>query len=194
MKNAAHYFIAISLPIQLKKEMAAIQLEMKQHFDYKVWVDEADFHITLKFLGTVETEALDSLNKALLKIEKQLSFAISIGGLGMFGKVDRPRVLFTDVEITPALNNLHEFVEVNIGALGFPTEKRMYAPHITLAKKWIGPENTVVADILAQSTNIHTVLNVCEVVLYRIHPTRTQKYEQVYTYKLSGGILNGPID
>ncbi len=194
MKNTAHYFIAISLPPELKKEMAAIQLEMKQHFDYKVWVNEADFHITLKFLGAVETEALEDLNKALLKIEKHVSFVSTIGGLGMFGKVDRPRVLFTDVEMNPELNNLHEAVEVNIEALGFLKEKRMYAPHITLAKKWIGVENDAVADILAQSTNVHTVLNVCEVVLYRIHPMRTQKYEQVYTYKLSGGILNGPID
>src|SRR5699024_9913937 len=97
-----------------------------------------DLHVTLKFLGPVIDTQLDQLKKELQTIKSRSVFQLYISGLAYFGTPKQPRVLFANIVHSASLLELEKAVEACAEKAGFPREKRMFKPHITLAKKWNG--------------------------------------------------------
>ncbi|RDI44330.1 RNA 2',3'-cyclic phosphodiesterase [Falsibacillus pallidus] len=88
-----HYFIAVSLPKEVKQFLKQWCQEIKNPFPFKKWVHWEDYHLTLAFLGEVP-------ERQLLKVKENVAKAIagysdlpaSLADLGVFGKQDSPRV------------------------------------------------------------------------------------------------------
>ena len=76
-------FISIDFPLNLKKEIVKIQRQLPM-FNGKI-TEEANLHLTLKFLGEIDENKLQEVRKRLEKIEFN-SFEIEIGTLGIFSK------------------------------------------------------------------------------------------------------------
>ena len=191
----SHYFIAIPLPISLKNHFSYLQEELKKQLPYRHWPNKHDLHITLNFIGPIESERLYYLEKELKKIEDIEEFPVDVGSIGMFGNSNRPRVLWADVMKTKQLITLHEQIEICMSNLGFQKELRTYRPHITLAKKWDGLSvNNLLEAINSQFSMEIQTLKVNEVVLYKIFPSRTPKYEVIYKYRLKEGEQFGPVN
>ncbi|WP_339228567.1 RNA 2',3'-cyclic phosphodiesterase [Oceanobacillus sp. FSL K6-2867] len=182
----AHYFIAIQLPENLQVYFSAWQTELQTKLTYKQWTHQKDLHVTLQFLGEVDDNKIRQLTEALDELERVSSFDTKVGSLGIFGNPNKPRVLWAGVNKTNALAQLQKRVESCTKTVGFPEENRAYTPHITLAKKWNGTgsldRNTI--EKLKEAWNETRPMTVEEVVLYRIHPKQTPKYEVVKQYKL----------
>ncbi|WP_163971697.1 RNA 2',3'-cyclic phosphodiesterase [Oceanobacillus halotolerans] len=189
MSETPHYFIAIPLPEPMKKELHAIQDQLKNRFPYKLWTHQNDLHITMKFLGAVEQMTLDNLVKDLQELENISHFQVNIEELGIFGDPKQPRVLWTGVEKTTDLIRLYDQVERITVKNGFKPEKREYRPHITLAKKWNGKqlENNLLSMIPTKIPNAHRVLSVHEVVVFQIFPKNNPKYKIMEEFSLLGG-------
>ena len=173
----AHYFIGIPVEWEIQEWLGGWQNELKREkaVFYRNWVHNQDLHITLKFLGPVRETALDDLLNQLRETEWPPSFQVTIGRLGIFGPASRPRVLWVGVEKNEALSTLQQKVEQVCAETGFPTEKRLYRPHITLAKKW--NDNQRFPAEVKKRYNEQRPMNVPGFMVYQIHPAQNPKYE-----------------
>jgi 2'-5' RNA ligase len=183
---SSHYFITIHLSEALQNYFSKLQQELKRELPYKQWPHKRDLHITLKFLGSAADDKLTPLQNKLRDIQTYNRFSLETGDLGIFGNPMKPRVLWAGVEKTEALRKLQEKVEEQCTEIGFEEEKRDYRPHITLAKKWNGREINNIHQILNKTVG-KQVLQVENIVLFRIHPKETPKYEAVSKFALQGG-------
>lgn len=187
MASEAHYFIALPLPKSLQNYFSVWQDDLKKKLNYKKWQHKEELHITLKFLGPVADNRIEQIHEALMEITNLNSFEIAIGSIGTFGKPDKPRVLWAGVDKTPALSDLQQQVEAIIERYGFQKETSVYHPHITLAKKWLeNSSSDPLPDIKKQYTEQQMII-IDEIALFKIHPTRTPKYELIHNYKLQDG-------
>ena len=138
-------FIAIELPPDVKKALTRVQDRLKAADEKNVkWVEPENLHLTIQFLGNIETAAIGNITAA---IEKAASgtrhFQLEVGGLGAFPNLHRVQTIWTglagDID---KLARLQKDIGANLTPLGFPPETRPFAPHLTLgrARDFIRPE------------------------------------------------------
>lgn len=96
------------------------------------WIEPADYHVTLRFLGDVDRRTAHDVDSFLNDISGQ-PLAITLDQLGSFGG-DRPRAVFARVQPTPQLGELQADLERLMRRLGLPAESRKFMPHVTLAR------------------------------------------------------------
>jgi len=96
------------------------------------WIEPADYHITLRFLGDVDRRLAHDVDSFLGDIGTR-PFDIGLDGLGSFGG-DKPRAVFARVQPSAALSELQADIERLARRLGLPPESRKFAPHVTLAR------------------------------------------------------------
>lgn len=90
----------------------------------------SDMHLTLHFLGRMETAPVSESLRAVVAA----AFSLRLERLGLFAPRGRRRILWVGVEPTPELTALHERTAAALGAVGFEPERRAFEPHITLAR------------------------------------------------------------
>ncbi|MBI3752997.1 MAG: RNA 2',3'-cyclic phosphodiesterase [Deltaproteobacteria bacterium] len=137
-------FIAIELPAKIIDGLKKIQNELKdgtnkaacphtKDFGVGAWVKPENVHLTIKFLGDIEADKVDSIARLLEDAAAQSrSFDISVKGVGGFPTIDNPRVLWVGVEDDKNLSHLYDNLENGLTALGFKKEDRPFKPHLTL--------------------------------------------------------------
>ncbi len=93
-------------------------------------------HFTLKFLGWVPEGGEPAIREGLEQAAaKSAPFEVVLKGLHAFPSPRRPRVVYLDAsEGGRAMSELALLVEEQIAPLGFPSEKRGFTPHATLAR------------------------------------------------------------
>ncbi len=139
-------FLAVELPVELKKGVAQAQDQVKGRITRAVspdariqWVKPDSMHLTLKFLGDIEEGQVESIRQALLpSVTAFPRFCIEVGGLGVFPDLRMPRILWVGLSDqpgqAPGLVPLAEKVETTLEGLGFSREPRPFNPHLTLAR------------------------------------------------------------
>ncbi|WP_418790654.1 RNA 2',3'-cyclic phosphodiesterase [Phosphitispora sp. TUW77] len=129
-------FIAIDLPGDLKKDLARVQAEMRSWPVRVKWVEEQNFHLTLKFLGDIDRPFLKEISSSLEKVSLQhQKFSFSISGLGAYPSLSRPKVIWAGVrDNKKCLYRIWTDIESEMVKLGLPAEKRKFSPHLTLGR------------------------------------------------------------
>jgi 2'-5' RNA ligase len=89
-------------------------------------------HITLKFIGEVDESIIPRIIESLSKIEHP-PLTLSFNGVGGFPSLNRPRVIFVDVEEDEGIEKLYWKVERSLSFLGRREERRFH-PHLTVAR------------------------------------------------------------
>ena len=99
-------------------------------------VDPDGVHLTLKFLGNVDSSRVPALTDALDAVgEGAVPFALHLRDVGVFPDRRSPRVLWAGVSgDTEALAALARRVDDACANVGFPREQRPFSPHLTLAR------------------------------------------------------------
>jgi 2'-5' RNA ligase len=111
---------------QLRQRLAGVQIR---------WVPVENIHLTLKFLGDVSMSNLEVLKKILLaEASNHSPFEISVGELGAFPSLRRPRVIWVGVTAPPELSALQHGIESETARLGYQRENRAFSPHLTLGR------------------------------------------------------------
>ena len=96
------------------------------------WVDQENYHITLRFFGTLDYRTADALAYELTKIQAE-PFAIRLSGLGSFGG-NKPRAIWAGITAGPELKQLAANHERAAQAAGLDPLSRKFSPHLTLAR------------------------------------------------------------
>jgi 2'-5' RNA ligase len=130
-------FIAIELPGPLKEALDQLESRLKTERQPDVkWVDPASIHLTLKFLGSISTDSVAEITRAIgTAVAGTTPFRLKTGTLGVFPNPKRVQVVWVGLEgELDKLNHLQQELEARLAPLGFPPERRRFTPHLTLAR------------------------------------------------------------
>lgn len=123
-------FVAIRPPEAVRD----LLIDAMEGADLK-WQDEAQLHLTLRFIGEVERPLANDLAAALGAVRFP-EFPLAIDGVGRFDH-GRRGALWAGVEPKHQLKALAAKVERACQSAGLAPERRAYHPHVTLAR-WSG--------------------------------------------------------
>ena len=127
-------FIAVPLPSECRDTIEKIQRPMRPLGADVRWTAITSIHLTLKFLGEIESTLVPDLTSALRAIAAA-PFALRIRGLGAFPNLHNPRVIWCGIEgEVEKLASLQAQAEDACWNLGFEREKRVFHPHLTLGR------------------------------------------------------------
>ena len=129
-------FVAVTPPPQARRAALAAAEEAAREIGGIRWTKQENIHLTLKFLGEVPDEALESICAALREVcSAHAPFDARLRGLGAFPSPRRARVIWAGMdEGSGEISALAESVESVLEPLGFRREGRRYVPHATLGR------------------------------------------------------------
>jgi 2'-5' RNA ligase len=133
--NQVRSFIALDLedPQILSEVDSVLSSLLSLGADLKP-VGRENIHVTIKFLGNVETGRLGQVKAALDKVDFS-KFVLEVKGAGAFPSLGRMNVIWVGLgEGWSQVQPIYEQVEKSLSELGFPREARGFSPHVTIAR------------------------------------------------------------
>jgi RNA 2',3'-cyclic 3'-phosphodiesterase len=131
-------FIALSIPHSWKEEFEVLQASLKRELPFKSfrWVDPAQIHLTLRFLGYILPSEANAVSEHLVRIATgQQPFNVCAQDLGVFPGPSRPRVLWVGLVGAEAeLQDLQRSINAATSSIGEEPEDRPFTAHLTLAR------------------------------------------------------------
>jgi RNA 2',3'-cyclic 3'-phosphodiesterase len=129
-------FICFELPAQIRESIAELQRQLKPLGSGVGWTRPDGIHLTLKFLGDVESSRIDSIAEAVEHASQGCAaFPVTVAESGAFPNLARPRVIWVGIrETSGKLMNLQSRIEEELARLGYPREERRFSPHLTLGR------------------------------------------------------------
>ena len=129
-------FISLDLPLSLRHELSGhAKLIAGQDKRQKIrWMPPGNYHLTLVFLGEIESTILSGLQFALeRKLESKKAVPLTISAITPF-PFSRPRIAAVLVEHTTELLRLQSDVANCVRKCGITPERRRFVPHVTLGR------------------------------------------------------------
>ncbi|WP_254532294.1 RNA 2',3'-cyclic phosphodiesterase [Natrinema gelatinilyticum] len=130
-------FVSVDLPEDLAGPVADVQDEFADASGLN-FTDPEQAHITMKFLGDVDSDRLPAIERELEAAVDDADvepFTARYGGLGVFPSLEYISVVWLGVEEGgDELTRLHEAIEARTTAMGFDPEGHDFTPHVTLAR------------------------------------------------------------
>ena len=150
------------------------------------WTKPENVHLTLKFLGEVHDEALESICGALKRAcSGHAPFDARLEGVGAFPSPRRARVVWAGVgEGSEEISALAASVESALEPVGFRREGHRYVPHATLGRARGRPVGIDLPDKGILETPVFRVVSV-ELTKSTLTPGGSI-YETVETFALNG--------
>jgi 2'-5' RNA ligase len=131
-------FVAVEIEPEAQRALAQVADRLRRHLPAGSvrWVDPANIHLTLKFLGEIDNGDLLPIQQVLGPISAQAQPAImTLTGVGAFPRPQRARVIWIGLdEPQDRLAQLQTAVEAGLAKLGFDRQARKFAPHLTLGR------------------------------------------------------------
>ena len=136
MPETIRTFIAFEIPEHVLSAIGKIQGVLKSYrFNIK-WVRPESIHLTLKFLGNIDSAAVEPIESVLrATVEPFAPISIQAKGLGVFPGLKRPRVIW--IGITGQIDRLiglQRNLDKNLNEIGFSQDKRPFKGHLTLGR------------------------------------------------------------
>lgn len=122
-------FVGLELPDPVIEQLLA----MRQEITGAHWQTADQLHLTLGFIGNVETPVAESIQAGLHYLEAD-AFELRLQGAGRFGTAERPRNLWVGTSPEAPLVAIHGQVQSVLKAAGLKPDQRPYKPHVTLAR------------------------------------------------------------
>ena len=122
-------FVGLGLPEPLRETLSM----MERGIPGARLIEADNYHVTLRFIGEVAEDRAEDIDLALGAVQAP-RFALSLAGVGHFGKLRKARSVWAGVEASAPLNHLQARVESAIVRAGNAPEERRFKPHVTLAR------------------------------------------------------------
>lgn len=136
MSEAVRCFVAVNLPGPLREEIGEFFAALRGSVRGVRWVPAANLHLTLKFLGDVESGQVSRVANAIAgALEESPPVEVAFSGAGVFPPRGRPRVVWLDLSAgAEGITSLQREVERSLEPLGFLPERRPFTPHLTVGR------------------------------------------------------------
>lgn len=129
-------FVTLEFSKEIKEKIVEIQSFIRENSEYGRFKYIGNFHLTLKFLGEVENNIINSIGEDIAKETRYESpFFISLYGIDRFGTDDIIKTIYIKIEGDKnKLLMLAKKIDWVCSKYGYKTEK-FYTPHITIAQE-----------------------------------------------------------
>jgi 2'-5' RNA ligase len=129
-------FIAIELNKEIQDALANIQTDLRSSGADIKWVKPRNIHLTLKFLGNIDTNLIPKIKNILEDITKKYkNFSGDLTELGAFPKLHNPRVIWVGMQTgKDKIISITKELEDNLSKIGIPQEEKEFHPHVTLGR------------------------------------------------------------
>jgi RNA 2',3'-cyclic 3'-phosphodiesterase len=130
-------FIAVDFPPNMLKKIGEITSYFKTLAPEKnlKWVEIANLHLTIKFLGEIEENKTAQVKHTLSQaLKEQNCFDIEIVGLGMYPNKNNPRVIWLGISGAKPLSEIYQVLNRELSTLDITPEQRAFSPHLTIAR------------------------------------------------------------
>lgn len=128
-------FIALPTADSVRDRISSLIAELQQINTGVTWEAPEKLHITLKFLGNVESQLLEKLISTLNTIAQEHSaFDLTFEGVGAFPNFLAPRIIWIGTRQNESLLSLQGAVEQCCVDCGFTRENRAFHPHVTIGR------------------------------------------------------------
>jgi RNA 2',3'-cyclic 3'-phosphodiesterase len=121
-------FISVDLPKEGRDELYRIQKLINPSLAKIKWVPKKNIHLTLKFIG--EVESIDEIHERLSKI-KFNPFQVNLGEFGFFPNKENMKVFWVDIHPHKEIIALQHKVDEEL--LSF-SNRQDFSPHLTLGR------------------------------------------------------------
>ncbi|MCZ6784871.1 MAG: RNA 2',3'-cyclic phosphodiesterase [Proteobacteria bacterium] len=169
-------FFAVELGAEACAEAAAVAdvLHARPGGDGVRWVRAEGLHVTLRFLGNVDADAVPALvGHVAGRIAGHSAFELALGRVFGLPNDHRPRVVAVDLVPHEPLESLAASVEEGVVAAGFAPEPRSFRVHATLGRVRRGRRAVSLADPPAPASPDGTPFLVEDFVLFRSRQSRS---------------------
>ena len=136
MPETSRSFIAIDLPKAVRLFLDEVQQDLKSYDLPIKWVRPQNIHLTLKFLGEIETAQTAKIAAAMtLAAENCTGVCLTAKEIGVFPDLKRPRVIWAGVKgQLEILENLQRILDHHLADIGFLKDRRIFRAHLTLGR------------------------------------------------------------
>jgi RNA 2',3'-cyclic 3'-phosphodiesterase len=184
-------FVAVNLPSLVRDQVWNAASGLRST-DYPIrWVGRDLIHLTLKFLGNVAPDRLDSVRESIQKaVVGAKTFPLVLEGAGAFPNARRPSVLWVGCERVPSLELVQDALERELDRVGFPIEGRPFRPHLTIGrvKRHSRPSALMGLEEMLESIDLHAEALVTSVDLMESHLGHGgPRYENLFAAPLEQG-------
>ena len=142
-----------------------------------------NLHVTLHYIGSVTEDVKDCMHAAAQTISSD-SFECDLDQLGSFR---RARILWMGCQkVSVELAQLHNKLAVALESCGYQSENRVFTPHVTLMRKYLGHPGKQSANQSADQIDFSIPWSVNEFVLVESHTDKQGViYQVIEKYPLS---------
>lgn len=173
-------FVAIDFPERIKDDISSTYMAIPG----AKWVDDAQLHLTLRFIGDVDPINSEKVIRALSSAVTA-SFNLILQGVGHFPPRREPKILWVGVSKCTELLRLQNKIERAIISTGIAPDTRKFHPHITVARLNGSPAEKVAQFLAGNSLFKTEQFEVSQFHLYNSHLRKEGAYhEKIASYKL----------
>ena len=128
-------FIAIPIPQIMANALGdcAGQMAYQDKSNAVRWVDQANYHVTLAFLGDQDQSVIEQVADSLDQELPHFGFDFKVSHLSPFPE-SRPKLIAAIIEKTAQMMELQQSVQSALKSCSVTIEKRKFNPHITLGR------------------------------------------------------------
>ena len=154
------------------------------------WVEAANIHLTLAFLGDTDEKRIRVLNRMLSDTCIGFGeFDFNLTGTGVFKNFRDPRVLWVGIQSVGRLIQLNNIIAEGLKLNVFETEEREFKPHLTLGRVKSLRDTENLKILLESYRDVQfQIVQVSEVILYEsILMQNGPIYKPLGIYRISAG-------
>lgn len=161
-------FTAVPLSDEARLHVAQLAGEAARAVEGVRWIPEANYHVTLRFIGACPVEKIEDLGSWIRKAARHLPVTLRIGGIGGFPSEGSARVIWVGAEDrVGTMRKVYNVLDKGADRCGFGRENRSYRPHVTVGRARKKPVR-LTADLVEHANATPPVLmEATEIVLYR---------------------------
>ena len=127
-------FVALDIPEAVRQNLAAMRRDFPAMASQLRWVPPQNFHVTLKFIGSVPPEKLQPIIEALRRVSLADRVQLRIRGVAWGVNAKTGVMLYAIMEDSKPLTALATAIDQQLEHLGFIPENRTFMPHLTLVR------------------------------------------------------------
>lgn len=127
-------FVALDIPEAVRQNLAAMRRDFPAIASQLRWVPPQNFHVTLKFIGSVPPEKLQPIIEALRRVSLADRVQLRIRGVAWGVNAKTGVMLYAIMEDSKPLTALATAIDQQLEHLGFIPENRTFMPHLTLVR------------------------------------------------------------
>jgi 2'-5' RNA ligase len=169
-------FVAVDVAPGVRQAIGRELPELQAAAPQFNWVRAENYHFTLSFLGDVNDRELPEICKAFQTAVQSIEeFELEIVGLAPFPSAERLKYIWAGVGY--GKDDLIQLQSAVAGAsfqLGFPRDREIYRPHLTIARaaRDVRDNERVHALLAPLAERSFGVCSIDEVIVYASYPER----------------------